>query len=86
MILETRGAGTPAFAPLHTLTTKQRRLLEVVDAYALATGESCSVSYLARRLNVHHSTVQKHLTVLFHKGWLRTPNAPAALLRGLDSE
>jgi DNA-binding IclR family transcriptional regulator len=62
-----------------TLTTKQRAVLEVIDAYQRATGEPCSASLLARRLRVHHSTIQGHLSALHRKGWLLTPNAPASL-------
>lgn len=70
-------------APLQTLTTKQRALVEAIDAFERLTGEPCSASYLARRMNVHHSTVQKHLFLLFRKGWLRTPNAPVSLAQPL---
>lgn len=65
--------------PLRTLTTQQRKVLEAVAAYYVVTGEACSTMYLARRLSLHHSTVQEHLVALFHKGWLKTPNAPATL-------
>lgn len=68
---------------LNTLTTKQRAIVEAIDAFQRATGESCPVSLLARRLCVHHSTIQKHLIVLHRKGWLRTANAPATLLRSI---
>jgi DNA-binding MarR family transcriptional regulator len=61
------------------LTTKQRAVLEAIDAYQRATGEPCSASLLARRLRVHHSTIQGHLSALYRKGWLLTPNAPASL-------
>lgn len=77
---ELRGDSDPA-VPLNLLTTKQRTVLMVVDRYTTATGEPCSARYLARRLNLHHSTVLEHLSVLYRKGWLRTPNAPAMLRR-----
>jgi len=70
-------------APLHTLTTKQRRLLEAIDGYQRATGEACPAALLGRRLHVHHSTIQKHLATLHRKGWLRSPNAPARLDRDI---
>jgi hypothetical protein len=38
--------GTPT--PLHHLTTKQRQLLEAIDAYAGVTGEACTANYLAQ--------------------------------------
>lgn len=59
------------------LPTKQRVILELVIQYYRVTGEPCSASYLARRLHVHHSTVQQHLSVLYKKGWLHTANGPA---------
>lgn len=67
--------------PIHLLTTRQRRMLEAIDEYQRVTGEACSASYLGRRFDLHHSTVQKHLFVLHRKGWLRTANAPAFLVR-----
>jgi hypothetical protein len=60
-------------------TTQQRKVLSIIEQYFGATGEACPARYLARRLNLHHSTVQDHLRALFQKGWLRTPNAPAML-------
>lgn len=68
-------------APLHTLTTKQRALLIIIERYYKATGEACPGRYLARRLNVHHSTVQQQLAELHRKGWLRSPSAPSAPAR-----
>lgn len=70
-------------APLNTLTTKQRYVLMVIDQYVRATGEPCSLRYIARRVAVHHSTVESHLTALYRKGWLMTPNAPVKLSRSL---
>jgi DNA-binding MarR family transcriptional regulator len=61
------------------LPTQQRQVLLIIEQYVGATGEACPARYLARRLNLHHSTVQDHLRALFQKGWLRTPNAPASL-------
>lgn len=66
---------------IRLLTTKQRVILEAVEAFQRATGEACPVSLVARRLRVHHSTIQEHLTALYRKGWLRTPNAPIILRR-----
>ncbi len=64
-------------APAHTLPTQQRAILEIVTQYYRLTGEACSASYLARRLRLHHSTIQQHLTVLHRKGWLVTATGPA---------
>lgn len=55
------------------LTHRQREVLAVCEAFFHATGEPCSVPYLARRLAVHHSTIQEHLEALHRKGWLQAP-------------
>jgi len=68
-------------SPVHHLTTRQRRILEAIDDYQRVTGEACSASYLGRRFSLHPSTIQEHLEVLYRKGWLRAPNAPAWLKR-----
>lgn len=60
-----------------SLPERQRAVLNLVRRYFLATGEACPASYIARKLDLHHSTVQEHLNVLYHKGLLLTPNAPA---------
>ena len=77
-----RADDTPA--PLHTLTTKQRRLLEEIDRYSRMSGEPCSAAWLARRLSLHPTTVHEHLQALFRRGWLNTPNAPATLRQPLE--
>lgn len=66
-----------AAAPLHTLTTKQRAMLIIIERYFEATGEACPGTYLARRLDLHHSTVQEYIRVLHRKGWLRSPTTPS---------
>lgn len=70
-----RESGAPA--PVYTLPTKQRVILEIVLEYHHMTGEACPASYLARRMRLHHSTVQEHLSVLHRKGWLTTATGPA---------
>ena len=60
-----------------TLTDRQSTILKTIDRYCEATGEPCPANYLARRLSLHHSTIQEHLARLYRKGWLRAPNAPA---------
>ncbi len=79
MVLETRSdhRETCTPAPVHTLPTQQRIVLEVVLQYHHMTGEACPASYLARRMRLHHSTVQQHLTALHRKGWLMTASGPA---------
>lgn len=59
---------------------RQRAVLNVIAQYRAATGEACSVLYIARRLNIHHSTVQDHIEALYRKGWLRSPG-PAGFIR-----
>lgn len=54
------------------LTDRQSVVLETVESYYAVTGEPCPVRYLARRLRVHHSTIQSHLEALERKGWLAT--------------
>lgn len=75
------GGGDPPIVPIHMLTTRQRALVEAVDAFQRATGEACSAGYLARRFSLHHTTVREHLSALYRKGWLRAPNAPVWLRR-----
>jgi transcriptional regulator GlxA family with amidase domain len=71
--------------PLHTLTTKQRALVEAVDAYERATGEPCTSHYLARRFRVDPTTIRSHFFALYRKGWLRAPNSPASLRRKISN-
>jgi Mn-dependent DtxR family transcriptional regulator len=63
-------------APMHTLPTKQRVMLELILQYHHVTGEACSPMQLARRLSLHHSTVQEQLQALYQKGWLNTASGP----------
>lgn len=79
----TRAAASGDPPPLHTLPTKQRAIIETADAFERAAGEPCSASFLARRLRVHPSTIQEHLSALHRKGWLLTPNSPVSLRRKL---
>jgi hypothetical protein len=78
--LETRGE----FAPLHALTTQQRRILLAVQAYQREWDEPCPGALLARKFRIHNSTIQKHLAALHRRGWLRSPSAPASLKRWLE--
>lgn len=61
-------------------TSKQRAILTIIEHYSAATGEACPATHVARRLNVHHSTIQEHYKALFRKGWLRAPDGPATLI------
>lgn len=62
------------------LSPRQRAVLNVIARYRAATGEACSVPYIARQLDLHHSTVQDHIEALYRKGWLRSPG-PSGLIR-----
>ena len=75
--LRHRGSAAEPQAALHTLSTMQRRVFDIIVQYHEATGEPCSARLIARRLTLHHSTVQDHLAALWRKGWVLTPNAPA---------
>ena len=71
--------GGPDQTPIRNLPTQQRRVLELIEAYGVATEQPCPSTVIARRLRLHHSTVQKHLIALHRKGWLRSPGSPAWL-------
>ena len=63
------------------LTARQSAILDAICRYYETTQEPCPASYLARRMSLHHSTIQEHLARLNRKGWLRAPNAPAVPIR-----
>jgi DNA-binding MarR family transcriptional regulator len=71
---ETFAAGPP-------LTGRQRLVLHYVVQYYRTTGEPCSARYLGRRLEMHHSSVQRHFETLHRKGWLRSSNSPVTPVR-----
>lgn len=77
MIRQRSAETTDQRAAAHTLPTQQRVIVELVLQYHHVTGEPCSASHLARRLRLHHSTVQQHLRELYRKGWLTTATGPA---------
>jgi DNA-binding MarR family transcriptional regulator len=56
------------------LAAQQRAVLVLITRYYQATGETPSMRYLARRLDLHLKTVQQHLDALYRKGWLRSPD------------
>lgn len=62
--------------PARPLTGRQRLVLDTIVRYYRATGEPCTVRYLARRLGLHPSTIGEHLSALYRKGWLPAPAAP----------
>lgn len=70
-------AGGRSRVPRWLLSPRQREVLELIVVYYRATAEPCPANYVARRLDLHHSTVQEHLSALYHKGWLETPNTPS---------
>lgn len=51
------------------LTEKQQRVYELALKYFEATGEPCSVSWLARQLHRDRHTVRHHATAIVKKGW-----------------
>jgi DNA-binding transcriptional ArsR family regulator len=71
--------------PLHHLTTRQRAVVTLINQYEQRNGEPCSASWLARRLRLHHETVRQHLMVLYRKGWLCAPSAPASIRPAVGS-
>jgi SOS-response transcriptional repressor LexA len=74
----TRDAAAP-------LTDRQRAVLSSIIDYRKATGEVPSLMYLARKLSLHHSTVQQHVSELHRKGFLRAavPGPPLRQLQPL---
>jgi transposase len=66
------------------LTTRQQDVYDAIARYNRVTGEPCPASYLARRFDVHHSTVQNCIYTLHLKGWLYGPNSPAKARRWLS--
>lgn len=63
--------------PHNQLTLRQQKVLALVTEFYRVTGEPCTASYVSRRLSLHHSTIQCHLSALYRKGWLRSPGGPA---------
>lgn len=63
--------------PRMQLPSRQRAVLDVIVQYYRVTLEPCPGSIVARRIGIHHSTVQEHIGALYRKGWLVTANAPA---------
>lgn len=55
------------------LSARQRSVLLFVQRFYAATGEHCSVYYLARRLGLSRASVRVHLHDLWRKGWLLSP-------------
>lgn len=68
-----------------TLSPRQREVLDLIRAHVELVGEAPPATLIARRLNLHHSTVQAHLRALADRGLLRSAS-PAGLVidRGGD--
>src|SRR5262245_33280965 len=66
MMFERAGAGeTQSTVPIEELSTRQRRVLEVIQAYDAATeGQPCPSTVIARRMRLDATTVRKHLAAL----------------------
>jgi DNA-binding CsgD family transcriptional regulator len=67
-------------APLRSLTAKQREVHRLTVDYYVATGEGCSLAYLARRLKKNRTAVRQHLHAIAAKGWATTPAFRCLLL------
>ena len=63
------------------LTRRQIDVLTEISAYYSVTHEGCPVTYLARRLKIHHETVREHVAGLYRKGWLKGESSPAEPLK-----
>jgi Mn-dependent DtxR family transcriptional regulator len=61
----------PAVRPL---ADRQRDVLNTIVRFFVHTGEHPSVCYVARRLGIHHKTVQQHIEALYRKGYLSSPS------------
>jgi Mn-dependent DtxR family transcriptional regulator len=59
--------------PVSPLDRRQRTVLLVIVSYHDATGEYPTNAYVARRLGLHHSTIQQHLRALYQRGWISEP-------------
>ena len=59
------------------LTDRQRVVLAEIVRYNVDNGEGCPARYIARRLSLHHSTVQQHIGYLRRKGFLRSSGSPS---------
>jgi DNA-binding NarL/FixJ family response regulator len=55
------------------LTQRQQQVLQLMTRYGEQFDEAPSVSFIARRLQVHRTTVQDHLEAIHRKGWLPAP-------------
>jgi len=63
------------------LTDKQRQVYQLVVQYFAATGESCGLSYLARRLQKNKHTIRGSIVAIVKKGWADTDAAAFRRLR-----
>jgi predicted ArsR family transcriptional regulator len=61
------------------LTDAQRLVLSTIAQYYVATGEPCSLSYLARRLGRSRNAIRGHLEALHRKGWIPAPAIPGTV-------
>lgn len=59
------------------LTTRESDVLRVVMDYFKGTREACPSRYVARQLEMHHSTVLQHYLNLHEKGQLNGAGSPA---------
>ena len=66
------------------MSGRQRDVYVLLCRFHEAAGEAPSERWLARRLNVHLSTVQALLLGLYRRGWLKTPTPDGLLCTHLD--
>lgn len=65
------------------LSNREQDVYDLIVRYNRATGEDCPVAYVARKFDVHHSTIQQYIETIHRKGWLHTANSPARARRWL---
>ena len=62
------------------LTERQRAIVEKVVWYCEAVdADGCSGAFLARKFDVHPSTMREQLEALYRKGWLNTDGSPVTV-------
>jgi hypothetical protein len=62
-----------SYGVVRPLSKRQRDVLRGIVMFRRSTGEAPSLLYVARRLGLHHATVQQHIEALYIKGWLVSP-------------
>jgi hypothetical protein len=76
---DTGDTGAPV--PIHLLTTRQRVIVETIEAYERVDRRDLFDQPAGALPADHRSTLQDHLSALHRKGWLRSPNSPLMIRR-----